>query len=137
MIDLTVPVEAVSTVQPFDETAFHFLKCSPSEIICVWDPAISCGEVHEDRNFPLCFEDSKKDSHLVIVNVSPIERHHVLLVPFAGRFLPFFFVISLKAENIPKFCFSKLCNWQLGGPLKKTTFVVLTRCQDLQGVRAS
>ncbi|CAH0719126.1 unnamed protein product, partial [Brenthis ino] len=56
--------------QPFDENKFNFKKVSKDEIMFIFK------------------ESANEDSHVVLVNVSPITRYHSLLCPSIEKCLP-------------------------------------------------
>ncbi|KAL5463549.1 hypothetical protein EMCRGX_G032454 [Ephydatia muelleri] len=66
------PMDIQSLQQPFDPLLFNFNKISDTEVLFRIRRGTS----------------DLSDEHLVIVNVSPIEYGHVLLVPAPGRCSP-------------------------------------------------
>lgn len=65
----------MQVVQPFDEKKFNFLKAYVREVLFQFD-----AEGHNET----CFEEAAAtgaNPGLVLINVSPIEYGHVLLVP--------------------------------------------------------
>lgn len=62
-------------VQPFDENKFHFLKAFAKEVLFQFD-----AEAVDDSYFDAA-ADTGASPDLVLINVSPIEYGHVLLVP--------------------------------------------------------
>lgn len=83
--------DSINTVnQPFSPATFNFTKIKPAEILF---------ELVKEENDPqqLCngkavgstsVDDTSKERHLVIINVSPLEYGHVLLVPDVDACLP-------------------------------------------------
>lgn len=83
--------DSINTVnQPYNPATFNFTKIKPEEILF---------ELVKEENGPqqLCngkpvgsrsLDDTHKERHLVIINVSPLEYGHVLLVPDVDACLP-------------------------------------------------
>ncbi|XP_030028493.2 GDP-D-glucose phosphorylase 1 [Manduca sexta] len=65
-----IPEQINNIRQEFDENKFNFTKISSKEIL-----------------FSLC-EDDDQDTHLLVINVSPISRYHSLLCPSVNKKLP-------------------------------------------------
>ncbi|KAI0241908.1 GDP-D-glucose phosphorylase 1 [Lamellibrachia satsuma] len=76
---------------PFDPTKFNFTKVKPGEVICEMCPVNSLGS--DD-----CENDRARGKHLLLINVSPCELGHVLLVPDVEGGLPQ--VLTLKAMQL-------------------------------------
>mmetsp|Transcript_709 Transcript_709/g.1016 ORF Transcript_709/g.1016 Transcript_709/m.1016 type:complete len:419 (-) Transcript_709:116-1372(-) len=63
-------------MQPFDDSKFNFKKASQSEVIFQFGTSSDgCISFHPEESV------SAEDSTMVLINVSPIEYGHVLLVP--------------------------------------------------------
>lgn len=63
--------------QPFDDSKFNFCKAMQREILFQFEPASS----RESRGIFSPFAPVEESPNLVLINVSPIEYGHILLVP--------------------------------------------------------
>ena len=84
------PADAV--VQPWDEGRFSFGKAAPAEVLFQFEPTqAGCSRKAGPSEGGPCYSESGRvapSPHLVLINVSPIEYGHVLLVPRALSRLP-------------------------------------------------
>ncbi|KAL6760859.1 hypothetical protein V8C86DRAFT_3188282, partial [Haematococcus lacustris] len=108
------PTEIVvdQVCQPFDPAKFHFGKAVPSEALLQFESivpsaatSLGCNsqdsftpQAREPATLPLLFDSAPvtPSSNLVLINVSPIEYGHVLLVPRTLQHLP----QQLKADLV-------------------------------------
>ncbi|XP_015199040.2 GDP-D-glucose phosphorylase 1 [Lepisosteus oculatus] len=88
------PQEILSISQRFDAKQFHFNKIQPGEIVfelCKRD-ACDASEGDETREGETCsYQNGTADDlarSLVVINVSPLEVGHCLLIPDPSRCLP-------------------------------------------------
>jgi len=63
--------------QPFDDSKFHFCKAMQREVLFQFQPASS----RESRGSCSLLAPVEESPNLVLINVSPIEYGHILLVP--------------------------------------------------------
>ncbi|KAK2181812.1 hypothetical protein NP493_375g02091 [Ridgeia piscesae] len=84
--------EQINTLTlPFDPSKFNFTKVRPGEVLCEMCPVDSLGSDH-------CQNEKGCGRHLLLINVSPCEFGHVLLVPEVDGELPQ--VLTLKAIHL-------------------------------------
>lgn len=69
-------------VQPFDPSKFHFGKAAVGEVLFAFEPGSQRSPTFEEA------APAGASPNLVLINVSPIEYGHVLLVPRALERLP-------------------------------------------------
>lgn len=70
--------------QPFDGAKFNFKKARLNEVLLQFEPGTTAAAAHVLRRAP----PATSSPNLVLINVSPIERGHVLLVPRVLSDLP-------------------------------------------------
>ncbi len=73
---------SLQVVQPFDPSKFNFTKAFMREVLLQFEPAAGSASALKESS------PSGANPSLVVINVSPIEYGHVLLVPRVNDCLP-------------------------------------------------
>ena len=71
------PQEMSSLNQPFSPTEFNFNKTKPDEILMTLKPV----QKSASPSNGVCHDHDHDGEHIILINVSPLEYGHILLVP--------------------------------------------------------